>query len=141
MDAMGAAPPQTDADMRAGMEIVLPIYLHDPSRAPVPDLLSEIVYCRDAFVHAMAHCLPHYDVRAGLHKITAPTLIVSGVDDWITPPQQGGARVHQGIADAEHIVFRASGHFPFAEEPHEFQRTFREWLARHDVAGHSAPAT
>ena len=130
MDAMVSAPPRTDVEMRAGMETVLPIYLHDPTSSLGPDLMRDVRYSRDAFVHAFAHCLPLYDVRAGLHQITAPTLIVSGVDDWITPPEQGGVRLQRGIPNAEHIVFASSGHFPFAEEPEAFQAMMRTWLAR-----------
>jgi proline iminopeptidase len=130
MNAMGASPPRTDAEMEEGTERVLPIYLHDPKSPLASSLMRGVRHSRDAFVHAFTHCLPHYDVRSALHYITVPTLILSGVDDWITPPEHGGARLHAAISGSEHVVFPASGHFPFAEEPKAFQTAFRQWLFR-----------
>lgn len=130
VNAMGSAPPQNDHDMHEGSQSVLPIYLHDPQSPLAQTLLRDVHYCRDAFVHGMSCCLPHYDLRTQLNRIAVPTLVLSGAHDWLTPPALGGERVRAEITGAEHVVFANSGHFPFAEESEAFQHVLRDWLAR-----------
>jgi proline iminopeptidase len=137
MKAMGTDPPRTDTEMQESSEFVLPVYLHDPASSSSLGLLDQVSYSRDAFVHAMSRCLPQYDVRDRLQKVTVPTLVISGADDWLTPPEFGGGRVSQGIPNSEHVVFSASGHFPFAEEPEAFQGLARDWLNRNALLGPS----
>ena len=135
MKAMGDAPPTTDAELRAHTECVLPIYLHAPDDPLASTLLADVRYSRDAFVHAMANCLPRFDLRNRLHELRVPTLIVSGAEDWLTPPDLGGARVSAAIPAATHLVFPRSGHFAFAEEPSAFQDALRAWLVREKLVG------
>ncbi|MEV6834565.1 alpha/beta fold hydrolase [Streptomyces sp. NPDC051133] len=55
------------------------------------------------------------DVTADLARITAPTLVVSPVDDRLVPPRLHRA-VAAGIAGAR-LVEIPGGHLPFAEQP------------------------
>jgi len=64
-----------------------------------------------------------------LHRIEAPTLIVCGQHDELTPACS--MRIHQGIRDAEIEVFANSSHMPFYEEPEPYARMLRDFLSRH----------
>jgi pimeloyl-ACP methyl ester carboxylesterase len=64
-----------------------------------------------------------------LDEITAPTLILVGRDDVITPPTQA-ERLQRGIPNAELVVFEHSGHYPYFEESDRFFEVVHDWLAR-----------
>jgi proline iminopeptidase len=72
--------------------------------------------------------LQTYDVADRLDRITAPTLVVSGDDDFIMPAEIGGAAVARGIANARHVVIPNTGHFPFLENPAVFHAEVRAFL-------------
>ena len=64
-----------------------------------------------------------------LGEIRAPTLIVVGRDDVVTPPAQA-ERLHHAIPNSELVVLEHSGHLPYLEEPEAFFRIVRDWFAR-----------
>jgi proline iminopeptidase len=123
-------PMADDADFRSVWGRVASLYFHryDPAVSAAMDAAT--VYSAAAWNHVNANCLPIFNVLDRLGEITAPTLIISGADDWITPPTQGGARLHAGIAGSEFVVFEESGHWPFIEEPERFVSVVRDWLGR-----------
>ena len=63
-----------------------------------------------------------------LASIVAPTLIVWGRADVITPVAVG-ERLAAGIEDAELIVFEDCAHSPNLERPARFNRLLLEFLA------------
>ena len=64
-----------------------------------------------------------------LKSIQAPTLVLVGRDDYITPPSQS-ERIQAHISDAELVVFEQSGHMPHLEEPEAFFAAIRGWVGR-----------
>ena len=73
--------------------------------------------------------LASYDVVPRLGEIQVPTLILVGLDDFVTPPSQAHI-LHKGIPNSELVIFENSGHFPFIEEADVFFETVREWIKR-----------
>ena len=65
-----------------------------------------------------------------LSGISAPTLVVSGRHDFVTPPGPGGERMHSLLPNSELIIFEESAHYPFIEEEALFFEKFRDWLGR-----------
>lgn len=64
------------------------------------------------------------DVRCVLGQITAPTLVLHGDEDWLTPldcgPDGAGARkIHEGIAGSELYILKGCGHGVLFERPEE----------------------
>ena len=57
-----------------------------------------------------------------------PTLVISGRDDWVTPPTQGGKRIHDAIPNSQLVIFEQSGHWPFIEEKAYFRQVLTDWL-------------
>jgi proline iminopeptidase len=68
-----------------------------------------------------------FDLRPELKKITAPTLVVTGVDDFITGPPS--AADFEGIADVETVIIPDAGHFIFIEAPEAFREAVLSFLA------------
>lgn len=84
----------------------------------------------------MAAAAKRNNLRAVLHKIHAPVLLIWGADDKITPP--GVAHEFKELlplADLEFID--ECGHAPTLEKPHEFNRIVERFLQRHFVALHA----
>jgi pimeloyl-[acyl-carrier protein] methyl ester esterase len=59
------------------------------------------------------------DVRDGLHRISAPTLVLTGDYDRLTPPQAGQALAAM-ITGARSVSFARTAHAPFISHPVQF---------------------
>jgi 3-oxoadipate enol-lactonase len=64
---------------------------------------------------AVERSLRGFDLRPDLHRITAPTLVISGRADGLNPPSSGEELVH-GIPGARFEVYEHSGHMLTFEE-------------------------
>jgi proline iminopeptidase len=63
-----------------------------------------------------------------LHQVRCPTLVLAGQHDvFCSPPQL--VRIASRIPDARHVLFQASGHFMWLEEPDLFFGLVSEWLS------------
>jgi len=107
---------------------VLPTYTH-PSTAHA---LADLALCRlnPAFaVHFFRHHAARYDVGAVLGRIDAPSLVVTGADDWIAPAEVAGELAGK-IPGAELAVLPDTGHFSFGERPEAFADLVRGFARR-----------
>ena len=118
-----------DAEWQKMWMTYLPLYFkeYDPAVGSAMD--RQTVYSVAAQNHANAHCLPLFNALNQLRKIETPTLIISGREDWITPPVQAGERIHARLPNSESVVFEESGHFPFIEETGPFMQLISDWVA------------
>jgi len=69
-----------------------------------------------------------FDIRSRLGAITAPTLIVAGRDDGITPVERA-EELHKGISGSKLVVIDDAGHSVPSEKPVEFNAAMNEFLA------------
>jgi proline iminopeptidase len=76
---------------------------------------------------ALASDAKGLDVRAQLSEIKAPTLVVTGRHDLVTPPDQS-AELASGLPLSKLVVLDHSGHFPFFEENYLFTEWVRHFL-------------
>lgn len=60
-----------------------------------------------------------FDLRPELEQITAPTLVITGADDFITGPPSA-AEIEQGLTHVTKVVIPDCGHFIFLEAPEAF---------------------
>ncbi len=100
-------------------EKVMPFYA-GPSHMDVPprilSLSSANVDIMDYFFSKLA---ASYNVVEELPDITAPTLVMVGEHDWVTPPRASRA-ITRGIPNAKMVQIAGAGHLPFSEEPEQF---------------------
>ena len=67
------------------------------------------------------------DLRAGLAKISAPTLVICGSEDPLTPPWHG-AVIARGIAGSRLAVIRGAAHLANVSAPGEVTAALRAHL-------------
>ena len=70
--------------------------------------------------------LKDWDIRQELHKISIPTLLVSGQYDEATPAMV--SEIHQLIPGSTWELFPESSHMPHIEEPARFKRIVTQFL-------------
>ena len=70
--------------------------------------------------------LKDWDIHDELHKISVPTLLVSGAYDEATPVMV--SEIHRRIPDVVWELFPESSHMPHIEEPARFKRIVNAFL-------------
>ena len=68
------------------------------------------------------------DFRAGLPRIRARTLVISGALDAATPHEAFGAQLAAGIPGARSLILPAAGHISNVEQPAAFNRALLDFL-------------
>lgn len=133
LSALGEAfsrPMVDDNDFEQTWNRVLPLYFKNE----VPEGLGEgASFSGAAWNHVNTNCLPGFNVLDRLGSIRTPTLILTGVEDWTTPPVEGGQRIHEAIPGSDFVLFENSAHYPFVEEPDRFFSVVNEWLSGLDA--------
>jgi 3-oxoadipate enol-lactonase len=76
---------------------------------------------------ACCEALGSFDAVAGLGRIAAPTLVVSGADDPVSPPEAGAA-LAAAIPGARHAVVDGAAHIANVEQPAAFTSLLLEHL-------------
>ncbi|HEX3507259.1 MAG TPA: alpha/beta hydrolase [Candidatus Dormibacteraeota bacterium] len=68
-----------------------------------------------------------FDLRGELGAIKAPTLVITGEEDFICGPVCAD-EIASGIKGAKKVIVGDSGHMIFIEQPEEFQRDVADFL-------------
>jgi proline iminopeptidase len=116
--------PETDDGLRQLWLDILPLYFMG---TPRPEILAKTRFSARGFALGM-RCLEGFSTASELPTIRVPTLVVTGVHDYITPPSQG-RRIADAVRRARYVELDASGHFPFVEQPAEYTAAVASWLA------------
>jgi 3-oxoadipate enol-lactonase len=92
----------------------------EPFRREHPEAVQPVVRVflgTDSVAHAAAcRALGAMDLRRKLGQITAPTVVVTGVEDYATPPEMG-ATIAEGVAGARAEVLDGLRHLSLIERP------------------------
>ena len=88
-------------------------------RAETPNADALVLFNREIF--------ETFDLRPELAKITAPTLVITGQEDFITGPSSA-REIAAEIADAETVLLPGVGHFIFVEAPEAFRDAVLSFL-------------
>ncbi|MFK3979338.1 alpha/beta fold hydrolase [Micromonospora sp. NPDC050397] len=116
-----------DADLRDCWREILPLYDHVYDPAKVAERVAATPYRYQTHNYAFAVNMPNYDIKSRLHRITCPTLVTVGRDDWITPVASSEV-IASLIPDARLVVFEKSGHSPQVEEAPRWRQVVRDFL-------------
>jgi len=119
--------PRDDAELARLWATILPLYFYRYDRR-AEDLFRETRFSAAAMVRG-AELLPHFKFLLRLSELRAPTLLLSGRHDFITPRHQA-ERLQASVPHARLVTFEKSGHYPWVEEPEAFFGAVREWLDR-----------
>jgi 3-oxoadipate enol-lactonase len=70
------------------------------------------------------------DVEDELHRITAPTLYVSGAEDKLGGPPHLMRRLSEMVSGAKHVSVPDAAHIANIQNPAQFNRVLAEFLKR-----------
>ena len=118
----------SDEELGKLFEILLPLYFQTYRGDEFQRLAAKILWSASGFRRG-AELSTGLDLTPRLGEVSAPTLIIVGDDDFITPVASSEI-LHRGIPGAELQVIPRSGHFPYFEQPAEFFLVARDWVAR-----------
>jgi pimeloyl-ACP methyl ester carboxylesterase len=106
---------------------------YDPAVASkeLVDEVFDIVNDRGKAVRviAMAKSAIRHNLRERLHAITAPTLLIWGKEDQVTPAFVG-EEFHQRIKNSSLVLFDECGHAPMMEHPGLFNQNLEGFLGK-----------
>lgn len=126
IDTLFGPDPVADADMERYMRIIAPLYFHNFDAERFERLISQTVWSASAL--ARNEPIVHeFNAASYLSEIRAPTLIIVGDDDFITPLSQAEI-LHTGIPDSELAIIEQAGHFSHVERPDTVADAIRKWL-------------
>lgn len=121
--ASGLRESDPDAYRQRAFELSVAGYFADPANAT--DLTPFRVIGR--VQQSVWESLGDYDLREGLGRVTAPTLIVHGRQDPI--PLASSAAASRALPDARLVVLENCGHVPYVEQPDAMFAAVEDFLA------------
>ena len=124
-------PMNDDEDWRTIWTTIIEMYFHNYDPAVGDALDASTHYVSEAWNQGSA-LLGSFNTLDDLGNISVPTLVVSGQNDIITPPDPGSKRISSLIPNSSLEIFENSGHYPFIEEQDEFFKVLRGWLGQFD---------
>lgn len=107
----------------------LPLYFahFGPAEAGYLDTLRTEKVNADALKLFNDEIFPRFDLRGDLGKITAPTLVITGDEDFICGPVCA-QEICAGIPEARMVVVGDAGHMVFVEQPQTFHDEVGDFL-------------
>jgi pimeloyl-ACP methyl ester carboxylesterase len=127
--AADGAPPDA---ARAALEAVF----HPATFARRPDAVAFYEGTKRAWPHGGAEIarraagLAGFDAWEGLASLAVPTLVLTGADDRLVPPENA-RRIAARVAGAELAVIPESAHVFFVEQAEATNRALLEFFAKH----------
>ena len=98
-----------------------------------PDLRERLIECHKT-VGPMSQyndlvTIDKFDVRGRIGELTAPLVLIRGVDDPGKPAEYE-LEIHQAVPGSKYIKLEQAGHFPMAERPGDVNRALEELMAK-----------
>jgi proline iminopeptidase len=138
LDRINTGQVRDDEDLRDCWREILPLYDHVYDPTAVEAKVEATFYRYETHNFAFAVNQPNYDIKSQLHKISCPTIVTVGRDDWITPVESSRT-IADLIPNARLVVFEKSGHSPQIEEAELWRQTVRDFLR--EVGADERPAS
>jgi pimeloyl-ACP methyl ester carboxylesterase len=107
-------------------ELLPSFFVETPAAETVDEMYAETMKTPTSVAVAMLEELCRHDFREVVPEIAVPTLLVYGEQSAVFPG--AGAWMHEQIPDSELLLFEASSHCPFWEEPERFNRELAEFV-------------
>jgi proline iminopeptidase len=82
----------------------------------------------EPFIHTSRELLPDWSVVDRLHRITAPTLVLAGSEDFVFPPACQ-RELADGIPGSRLLYVDGAGHDPQDEQPRQVLSAVRSFLS------------
>jgi proline-specific peptidase len=114
-------------DMKFLYKAILPLYWVNFTQQDLDRHLNSIIFRYETHNWAFSKNQPTYNIVDKLKTIQAPTLVLCGRHDWITP-LEASEEIAREIPNSRLVVFENSGHSPQNEEREKFLGEVRQFL-------------
>ena len=98
-----------------------------------PDLRERLIECHKTVGPTSQYndlvTIDKFDVRDRIGELTAPLVLIRGVDDPGKPAEYE-LEIHQAVPGSKYIKLEQAGHFPMAERPGDVNRALEELMAK-----------
>jgi proline iminopeptidase len=118
------------------IEITFPFFFHDTNKMEDFLKLGDPQLSNKASEYTGASKFGREYLFPELSKITVPTLVVTGDDDFICDKISQGDRIHNSIPGSDEIVIKDAGHFSWIEQPTQFFEDVTNWLKKQKLNPH-----
>jgi proline iminopeptidase len=134
-DAVAALEEEQEAKFTSDQELgdiffrEFPLYFarYGDAEAGYADTLRSETINADALLLFNREIFTTFDLRDSLSRITAPTLVITGEDDFICGPMNA-AEISAAIPGAHEVIVGDSGHMIFIEQPQAFHDEVANFL-------------
>jgi proline iminopeptidase len=129
LDAELAGDFETDEEMYELAFREFPFYFahYDDAARDYLELLQAVATNADTLRYFNQEVFPTFDLRPELERITAPTLVIAGAEDFITGPPSA-SEIELGLADVSKVIIPNCGHFVFVEAREAFAEAVATFL-------------
>ncbi|MDT0386181.1 alpha/beta fold hydrolase [Streptomyces dubilierae] len=103
-------------------------YFHDPKLAA--DAFAAMEFDDQVLAYTQASGFQSRNLLPELPRITAPTLLIYGDDDFQCDPVSQGERAHAVLPTSQLEILAGAGHMPWIEQPALFAAACDAWLER-----------
>ncbi len=118
----------TKRSLNEEMPYIMPFYFHDQAKLPKFLAIKNVQLSQKAWEMTAKGGFGSEKILDLLPKITVPTLVLVGDDDFICDQVSHASRIHAGIKSSKLSVIKDAGHFIWIEEPQAFYQAIEEWL-------------
>jgi proline iminopeptidase len=123
----------TNYSLEQSIQYILPFYFHDPAKMNAFLKLDVSQLSEQANRYTTAAGFDTEYLFPDLRKITVPTLVVVGDDDFICDKISQADRIAKNIPSSSQIVIKDAGHFSWIEQPKQFLDGCEQWLKKQGV--------
>ncbi len=123
--------------MSERLNLAMPFYFHDVrNMATAIGTLGRSSQSVQAYQGFTTSKMGDTFLLPTLNRITAPTLVVVGNDDFICPVESQAKRIQAAIPTADLVIIPEAGHFPFLEQRDQFFAETEAWLVQQGLQPH-----
>ncbi|SDO17033.1 proline iminopeptidase [Paenibacillus sp. yr247] len=114
-------------DFKAMYTAILPLYWVSFTQEDLDKHMNSIIFRYETHNWAFSKNQANYNLVDRLKTIQAPTLVLCGRHDWITP-LEASEEIAREIPNSRLVIFEHSGHSPQNEEREKFLGEVRQFL-------------
>jgi proline iminopeptidase len=123
----------TNYSITKSSQMLFPFYFHDSSKMNEFLQLGVTQMSEKAGIYTTAAKFDTEYLFPDLNKITVPTLVVVGDDDFVCDKVSQADRIAKNINSSSEFVVKNAGHFCWFEQPDQFYHDCEEWLKKQGV--------
>lgn len=134
-NAMGGSFPRREDYNFIKSKIELTFYDPKTATKELVDEVYEIINNKGKLVRiiSLAKSAIRHNMADELHNIQAPSCLIWGKNDTITPPEVA-EEFHKLLPHSDLYFIDKCGHAPMMEHPHEFNEVLSSWLTTQTLA-------